>query len=535
MKNFRTERVIPHLIRSNAQRDPDGLAIIDGARRLTFAEFDSCMVNAVQAMMDFGVKPGDRIAVWAPNSLEWLIAAMGVLGAGAILLPINNRLRGAEIANMLRRSSATALFTVDRFLGDRYPLMLREAAPDLAIPIIDLSCSDEPGMFNWRSMLERGAQNISRDLAADRIASISQDAVSDILYTSGTTGQPKGVVTTHGHTLHCVDEYIEILGLNSSDSLLLIPPLGLMFGLKYIFLLAVSVRATLVILPVFNPDVTMEMIATHGITYLAGPPTLLQDVLDSPNRTRYDLSSLRRILLAGTYIQPSLVLQIRDEGLADNVFVGYGLSEAAAVAMTRSDDEDGTAGTTVGRAMPGVKIRIANPDDKEVAIGEAGEILVNSPWLMNGYFDDPQQTEAAFTQGGWLRTGDIGSLDARGYLTILGRKKDMYIAGGFNVYPAEVETCLMQHGMVSRVAVVPMPDARLGEVGVAFVVPKQGSIVDSKALLRWAKTSLANYKVPHMVHILESLPMNASSKVLRDELRTLAREMAGLMAAPDLH
>jgi len=523
MTRFRSETTIPALIRANAEQAPDDLALVDGGRRYTFSELDAAMIDAVRAMIAFGIRPGDRVGVWAPNSADWLIAALGVMGAGGILLPINNRLRGSEATDILRRATASAVFTVNRFLDYEYATALRQAAPDLDVPIIDLSSGNGEGVLNWGQMLESGCERISAQQAIDRIASLPGSALSDILYTSGTTGLPKGVLSTHEKTIHAAGEYTRILGLGPSDVLLMLVPLGLMFGLKYVFLIATLARARLVMDAVFNVEATMRVIAKHGITYLPGPPTLVQDVLDSPQREDYDLSSLRRILLAGTYVPPLLISRIRAERLVEQIFVGYGLSEGAAIAMTRSEDDAETATRTVGRALPGAEIRIADEQGRDMPLDEPGEILVKAPWIMEGYYKDPVQTANAFTEDGWLKTGDSGSLDARGYLTMAGRKKDMYIVGGFNVYPAEVENCLMDYGAISQVAVVPIPDARLGEVGVAFVVPRADAELDEVALLIWARTRLANFKVPRVVYVVDALPMNASAKVLRNELREQAR------------
>lgn len=528
MKRFRSESSIPAVIRANAISDPDKVAIVDGSKRYSYGQLDEAMMSATRAMMAFGIQPGDRVGIWAPNSVEWLLAALGVLGARAVLLPINNRLRGSEVTDVLRRARAKVVFTVGSFLGEDYPAMLRGAAPDLDVPIVDLAeaaaSSVTTNLLTWRSFLQKG-EGVPRAEAEKRIESISPTDVAEILFTSGTTGQPKGVVMTNEKNLVCTGEYIRTLGLDDTDVLLLIPPLGLSFGLKFIFLLGIQVRGKVVIQSTFGAEAAMNLIATEGITYLPGPPTLIQEILDSPSRSRYDLSSLKRILLAGTQILPALVARIREERVVEQVFIGYGLSECMTVAMTRADDDPATIAFTVGRVVDGVQIRIVDDQDRELPLGEEGEIIVRSPTVMEGYLDDPEQTARTYTEDGWLRTGDVGRLDERGYLSIIGRRKDMYIVGGFNVYPAEVEKCLTDYPGVAQAAIVPLPDERLGEVGVAFIVPRQGETVGPDAVIAFAKQCLANFKVPRAVFIVDTLPMNASSKVLRNELKIMAKKL----------
>lgn len=533
MERIRTEATIPMLVRNNARTNPEGIAIVDGDRRYTFAQFDRAMVEAVQAMMAFGIKPGDRAAVWAPNSVDWLIIGLGIMGAGGVLLPTNNRLKSAELADVVERTGVSAVFTVDRFLDVEYARSLRETLADPDVAIIDIGNSYDggaPGVLHWRDLLEKGLAEVTPEAAEERIASIETDAYSDIITTSGTTGAPKGVLMTHRKSLMNTEQYVKILGLDESDAMLLIPPLGLLFGFKFIFLLGTLTCSKVVIQSVFTADETMKLIDREGITYFPGPPTLIQDIIDSPARDGYDISSLRHILLAGTTIQPRLIDRIKSESIASRVSVGYGLSETMAVAMTRADDDPDKIATTVGRIFPGVQVRILGDDDQEVGPGEGGEIVVRTPTVMIGYYNDPALTQAAFTPDGWFRTGDTGVLDDQGYLTIIGRKKDMYIAGGFNVYPAEVEKCLIESGLAGHAAVVSIPDARLGEVGVAFVVPPPGGTIDVDALMQWSKKRLANYKVPRTIIPIEALPINANGKVLREELRAQAVERSAAAA-----
>jgi len=493
---------------------------------LTFEGFDRAAVDAVRAFMTFGLSGGDRVGIWAPNSIDWLVAAMGVLGAGGTILPLNSRLRGAEVARILLRSSARAVITASGFLDERPASMLREAGVGPGTPIIDLSGGADEGAFSWPALLARGAIEVPADAAMARMDEVAPDAACDLLFTSGTTGEPKGIMTTHAkNMLAWGGEYLTVPELGPGDRMLLVPPLGLMYGLKAILMLGTLAGATLVLQSVFSAESTMRAVQNHGITYLPGPPTLFQDVLDSPQRGDYDLSSLRHAHVAGTSIPPMLIERIRGEGLAERITVGYGMSECGPATMTRLGDDVATIAHTVGTPVAGIALRLVDELGVEVGLGKPGEIQVKGDWVVDGYFDDPVQTAQAFTADDWLRTGDIGSLDERGHLRIIGRKKEMFIVGGFNVYPVEVERCLMEHEAVADVAVVPVPDDRLGEVGVAFVVPRDNAYLDPEELIAWSRTQLANYKAPRLVAAVDALPRNASSKVLRSVLRERAGEM----------
>lgn len=528
MNESASDATIPRLVRRNAAQSPDGIAIIDGERILSFAEFDQAMSDAVRALIAFGVAPGDRIGIWAPNSADWLVAAMGVLGAGAILLPINSRLRGAEAAEILRRASAKAVFTVGSFLGMDYPSMLREAAPGLPVAIIDLSgeAAGSQGVVAWRDLIDRGVAAVSMEQANALIEGIPDHAICDILFTSGTTGLPKGVVTTRASTIGSYRQYARTLGIRRGDRLLLSPPLGLVYGFKGIFLVATLMQAAVVLQSVFDAVATMELIETHGVTYFTGPPTMIQDVLDSPDRARFDLSSLRIVLLGGSDIQAALIDRIRHERLARHVYSCFGMSEIGAAAMTCRDDPGDTIATTVGKALPGTAIAIRDDDGISLPPGTVGEICIRSATMFDCYLDDPAQTAAAFTVDGWYRSGDMGMLDDHGYLTVAGRKKDMLITGGFNVYPAEVERVLGEHDAIDQIAVVAMPDARLREVGAAFVVARPGQLVAAEDLIAWAKVRLASFKVPRRVIVVDALPVSIAGKVMRDRLRAEAARLA---------
>jgi acyl-CoA synthetase (AMP-forming)/AMP-acid ligase II len=351
--------------------------------------------------------------------------------------------------------------------------------------------------------------------------------VCDVLFTSGTTGSPKGVLMTHAQTLRQFSDWCDMAGLQTGDKYLIVNPFFHMFGYKAGCLASLIQGATIIPKRVLDVDDLLRTVTAESVTVLPGPPTLYQSILDHPDRDEFDLSSLRVAVTGAADIPVELIRRLHEELPFSTIITGYGLTEGGTVTGTGPDDDFETIATTVGRARPGLEVRIADDDGNELPIGESGEVLVRGYSVMRGYLDDPAETARAIDADAWLHTGDLGTLDERGCLRIVGRKKDMFIVGGFNAYPAEIENLLLGHDSVSRVAVVGMPDDRLGEVGMAFVVPAPGADVDPEELIGWARGTMANYKVPRAVEIVDDLPVNAGGKVEKDTLRARAAARKG--------
>jgi acyl-CoA synthetase (AMP-forming)/AMP-acid ligase II len=300
-----------------------------------------------------------------------------------------------------------------------------------------------------------------------------------------------------------------------------------MFGYKAGCLTCLASGATIVPKAVLDVDDILKTVEGESVRALPGPPTFYQSLLDHPDRERFDLSSLRLASTGGADIPPDLIRRVREDLGFERVTTGYGLTEAGSVTSNTSDEDFTTIATTVGRVAPGLEVRIVEEGGIEQPPGEPGEVLVRGYSVTHGYLDDPEATAQAIDAEGWLHTGDVGTLDQKGYLRIVGRKKDMFIVGGFNAYPAEIESLLLGHPAVLRVAVVGMPDKRLGEVGMAFVVRTRGARLDADELIEWARGEMANYKVPRAVEFVEELPLNATGKVEKERLRARAAERAG--------
>ena len=513
-------------MRRAAHTWPDAEALDDdgGAVRLTFAQLEERMMVSTRAAVAAGIQPGDRVGIWAPNVHEWIVAALGVVGAGGVLVPINTRFKGAEAAYVLAKSGAKVLFTVTGFLDTDYVALLRSADVDLpALERMVVLRGEAPeGTVSFAAYLA-GAAQVDDAAAAARVDAVAPEDLSDLIFTSGTTGQPKGVMTTHGQSVRVYEAWTEVVGLRAGDRYLIVNPFFHTFGYKAGWMSCVLRGATIVPFSVFDIPKVLAMVAAERISVLPGPPTLLQSILDFPDRDAFDLSSLRLTVTGAAAVPVRLIERLRGEMTFETIITGYGLTESTGTtAMCRHDDDPETIANWSGRAIPDTELRVVDDDGNAVPVGEPGEVVTRGYHVMQGYYDEAAETTATIDADGWLHTGDIGVMDERGYVRITDRKKDMFIVGGFNAYPAEIENLLLRNDALAQVAVIGVPDDRLGEVAHAFVVPRPGVAVSPEELVAWAREHLANYKVPRVVEVVDELPMNASGKVLKYVLRERA-------------
>ncbi len=503
----------------------DGLALVDGDRSWTWAELRDGCVEVARGLRAAGVDRGDRVAIWAPNSAAWVLALGGLHLVGAALVPINTRFKGAEAAYLLARSGAVALFTVGDFLGVDYPAALRAALDEPGAEIHELPALRQIVLLEELDAFAATGAPISAESIESGLGPRTGSEISDVMFTSGTTGKPKGVMTTHAQNLRVFGDWSDAVGLDAGDQYLIVNPFFHAFGYKAGILAAMMRGATMRPEAVFDVDRVLERIAAERISMLPGPPTLFQSLLHHPRRAESDLSSLRLAVTGAAVIPTSLIVAMRDDLGFDRVVTGYGLTEACGtVTMCRADDDPQTIATTSGRAIPGVEVAVIDENGKPLPPATPGEIVCRGYNVMVGYFDDPEQTAEAIDADGWLHTGDIGTLDENGNIAITDRLKDLFIVGGFNAYPAEIEATLVTHPAIAQAAVIGVPDARMGEVGMAFVVLRPGESVGEAELISWSRDRMANYKVPRRVRVVSSLPLNASGKVLKTELRTLAAD-----------
>ena len=510
---------LPNLVQVAADIHGDRVFIEDGDQRILFSEVPSLVAAASASLIALGVEHGDRVAIWAPNHPQWIIAALAIQSVGGALVPINTRYRGNEASYILTKSGAHVLITIDGFLDTDY-LALLEAAddrPELSHRVLLEGASDQA--LGWAEFLELGS-TVSTELVVERRQAVKPDDLCDILFTSGTTGQPKGVECTHAQTLRVFRDWSEVVGLCANDRYLVAMPFFHAFGYKAGWLACLMMGATVLPEPVFDPERLLRRVGRDSVSVLPGPPALYQSILARADLSDFDLSPLRLAVTGAAVIPVTLIKEMRDRLGFETVITGYGLTETSGVVtMCRHDDDPETIATTSGRAIPGVKIKVVRRDGSEAARGEAGEIMVCGYNVMRGYWDEPESTAQIVNDEGYLHTGDIGILDGRGYVRITDRKKDMVIVGGFNVYPAEIEQVLCRHEGVAQAAVIGVSEERLGEVCKAFVVAREGYEGSSDELFEFCRARIANFKVPRSFVWLDALPMNASGKVQKFKLR----------------
>jgi acyl-CoA synthetase (AMP-forming)/AMP-acid ligase II len=523
----RAIQTIPAAVRVAAETFGDASAIAGPHEAaLTYRDLQDRVREASRALIASGIRRGDRVAIWSPNTRHWVIAGLGALCAGATLVPVNTRFTGPEALDVIARSAARALFVAGPFLGaDRLALLAAAAAqagtelPGLVVRIPvepelpgPATAEAAPAASGWTEFLARAA-HVPEAAADERAAAIAPDDVSDILFTSGTTGRSKGAMSAHRQALDVARAWAGCARLTSADRYLIVNPFFHSFGYKAGILACLLTGATMVPQVVFDAGQAMRLIEDTGITVFPGAPTIYSSILDHSERGSRDLSSLRLAVTGAAVVPVTLVERMLAELTFDEVLTAYGLTEAVVVTMCRPGDDPRIVATTSGRATAGFEIQIAGGGR------EPGEILLRGPNVMLGYLDDPAATAEAIDADGWLHTGDVGLLDERGYLTITDRLKDMYICGGFNVYPAEVEQVLTRHPGVAEAAVIGVPDGRLGEVGKAFVVPRPAAELSSAELIEFCRTTLANYKVPREIEFRADLPRNPAGKPLKRLLR----------------
>lgn len=492
-------------IGQNARRHGDRVAIIDGDRTVSFREFDKRSNQLGRWMLDAGLTTGDRVGVFLTNRLEWFDAAFGLPKAGLVPIYLSHRLTSAELAYQLADASASALIVSD----------------DLAPIVEGANLDDTTVVVQTGSAYEDGLAAMSSDrLCVD----LGPDAPFSIVYTSGTSGRPKGAIQSHGNWYWFTVGHLIHIGMQPDDRVLVAGPLA--FSGRGHAYSALIRGAPQVVLRKFDAAATLDAIQEHKITATVLVPTMIYMLLDLVESGDADLSSLRRVIYGGAPMSPDRLQRCLDRFGA--VFTqSYGLTEVpgGATYLEREDHVPGTPQiASAGRAGFGVEIGIADSDGQQLPTGEVGEICVRGANVFPGYLHAEEQATDHLDADGWFHTGDIGRLDDQGYLYILDRKSDMIISGGHNVYPREVEDVLLSHAAVAEAAVVPRPDPTWGEAVTAVVRLRDGSTATAEALITHCKGSLAGYKVPKSVILWAAeLPRNTNGKLSR---RTLRDELA---------
>ena len=508
MKNL-SSLTIPALIKHQAESLGSKPALISDHETLSFLELDNLSTNIATHLIDLNISPGDRVAIWAPNMNEWVLAAIAIHKVGGVLVPINTRMKGKEAAYILNNSESKILFSVKAFLGtDYFQLLKNEDLPYLKYQI----SLDETEAIDSKIPF-----STLKDKTLDvQLPEVTETDMADIIFTSGTTGKPKGVISSHLQNIKVFDYWSTYIGLNENDRYLIINPFFHTFGYKAGWLAAAMRGVTAYPCPIFDADKIIQTINKEKISMLPGPPTLYQSILTSQLIETMDISSLRLGVTGAASIPIQLIKDMKEILGFETVITAYGLTESTGVVtMCTPNDDYKTIATTSGRAIADVEVKCVDQDNQVVSAGEPGEILVRGYNITQGYFNNPQATQEAIDDDGWLHTGDIGILDSNGYIKITDRSKDMFIVGGFNAYPAEIENILCDHPAISQSAVIGVEDERMGEVAKAFVVLKPNQDLDADSLLQWSKDNMANYKVPREVEFVRELPTNAAGKIMK--------------------
>jgi long-chain acyl-CoA synthetase len=482
-----------NLTRAAALR-PEGLALVCGETRMSYAQLDASSAGVAARLRDLGLRDGDAVGLMLPNVPEFAIAYYGILRAGGVVVPLNVLLKRREVAFYLSDPSARLLFAWHECAG-----AARAGAEEAGADCLVV----EPGSLAAAGPAE--------------VAPKDGDDTAVILYTSGTTGTPKGAELTHANLTRNVDVCVRtLLHTGPADVILGALPLFHSFGQTVGLNAAVAAGATLALVPRFDPDTVLQTIQRDRVTVFEGVPTMYAALLAHPDRDRFDVHSLRTCVSGGAAL-PVEVLHGFERGFGCVVLEGYGLSETSPVASFNHPDRERVPGS-IGTPIEGVEMRVVDDERRELPPGEVGEIAIRGHNIMKGYLNRPEETAQAIDADGWFYTGDIGRVDAQGRYYIVDRKKDLIIRGGYNVYPREIEEVLYEHPAVAEAAVVGIPHAELGEEVGAAVALKPGSTATADDLRRYVKETVAAYKYPRHIWLVDRLPKGATGKILKREI-----------------
>lgn len=515
---------VASLLARRATTDPEGTFLVHSRGLMTFGEVDAQAEALAASLAGLGIEAGDRVAVVMPPWTEFVVSMFALAKIGAVMVPLNPHLTRPELQYMLRHSEAVAAITAET-LGDVDFLQLFEELlthlPEMQYLVTvgeeDLWYDDR--VFQFEDLVSAGA---GRDFAGPDLEPASD--VFAILYTSGTTGKPKGVSLTHANLLSVAEATAEAMGLTGDDLVIGLTALHHVFGLGPGLLGCLHAGAGLILQEGFDARETLDLVERHLATVHYGVPTLFVTELHEQERLPRNLASLRRGLVAGAPVSDDLVREV-ESTLVPELLTAYSMTEASAtVSMTVPDDPPEKRRQTVGRPLPGTEVRILDQDGTVLPAESVGEIAVRGPGVMQGYYRQPRETANWIDGEGFLLTGDLGLLDEDGYLHLVGRRKEVIIRAGFNVYPREVEDRIRSHPAVIEAAVVGVPDDVLGEAICACIVPVEGAIVSESEIRDWCLVTLADYKVPDRVRILDELPLTGTGKVRRVELARLVNE-----------
>jgi len=521
---------IGQLLQDKAEEHPEKEAVIFEDRRITYEELNEKAEKLANFLMKRGIGRDDKVAIYLPNVPEWIVAWFAIPKIGAVVVPTDPWYKGGEIEYMFNDSDTRAVITNDEYGKYNFLEVLEDKRSELdkleTLVMIEGE-SEEFESFTFEEAYEKGKDWRDDEEYLKRKEETDPDDVTFILYTSGTTGKPKGVMLSHYQIVKNAHDQGEILETSKDDKLVIPVPFTHCFGNVMSITLMAVFGGTMIPLVDFEPHKALGLVEKEEATMIHGVPTMFIRELEALKEEDYDTSSLRTGIMAGSSCPVETMKSVIND-MGCNVLITYGLTEASpGVTMTRMDDSIKDRVETVGTVMPDQEIKIVDDQGEEVETGETGELVVKGYNVMKGYYNKPEATEQTI-EDGWLHSGDLAKMDERGYVEIVGRKKDMVIVGGLNVYPREIEEYLIEHEEIQEVAVVGVPDNELGEVVAAAAVPTEGSDITPQNVVDFVYGEIASAKVPRYVEITDNLPVSGRGKVqkfrLRDQLEEKVEE-----------
>ena len=511
-------RSVAQVLEERAREQPDRVFLIFGDRRLTYRQVNARASALAAALHELGVERGDRIALDLPNWPEFVLSMFAAAKLGAVIVPLNPRYTVPELQYMLRHSEATVVVCAETFNGLDYLQLFENfltSLPDLQylVTVGDEDLWYDDRIYQFEDLESSGEGREVPDVAID-----PKEDTFAILYTSGTMGKPKGVALTHENLLCTAAATVDAVELSPDDIVFGVTTLFHVFGIGPGVLGTLLGGAGLVLQEQFDPGGALDLIERHRVTVHYGVPTVYITEMRENEASKRDLSSLRGGVVAGAPVSDDVVRRIRAE-LCPNLCVAYSLTETAStVSITRISDSPEKALFTVGRPLEDTELRILDLDGTILPEESLGEIAIRGAGVMKGYYRQPGETAQSFDEDGFFLTGDLGMIDEEGFLHIVGRRKELIIRGGFNVYPREVEDRLHAHPAVLDVAIVGLPHEVLGEQVCACILAVEGAIITGEEIKDWCRSTLADYKVPDIVRFFDSFPLTGSGKVRRVEL-----------------
>ncbi|MBS0293835.1 MAG: AMP-binding protein [Proteobacteria bacterium] len=544
------EATIGDFFADMARRQGDREALVSRHQglRYSYAGLHQAARQLASALLGLGLVPGDRIGIWSHNNAEWVLMQLATAQVGLILVNINPAYRTVEVEYALNKVGCKALVTMPSFKTSDYLGMLRELAPELALCLPGMLAAkrlptlrtvvwidvvgqgdEQPGMLRFSELMARGDAGDARIAAI--AATLKNSDPINIQFTSGTTGFPKGATLTHRNILNNGFFIGECMRLTPADRLCIPVPLYHCFGMV-LGNLACFTHGSTIVYPNdgFDPLAVLETVQAEGCTGLHGVPTMFIAELDHPRFAEFDLSTLRTGIMAGSPCPIEVMKRVQADMHMSEVTIAYGMTETSPVScQSDADTPLEKRVSTVGRVQPHLEVKIIDPaSGQTVARGERGELCTKGYSVMHGYWGDVEKTREAIDAEGWMHTGDLATMDAEGYVNIVGRIKDMVIRGGENLYPREIEEFLYRHPQVQDVQVVGLPDEKYGEELCAWIIAKPGTSPTEDDIRAFCKGQIAHYKVPRYIRFVAAFPMTVTGKIQKFKIRDAMKDELGL-------